>query len=180
MKLKLDTITNLATLATCAAVAYVAWQARQPQAPPVPSTYERGEHIVGLRDVDFRQAPQTLLVVMRKDCHYCEESVPFYQGLFGNIRDDVNKRTQVIAVTVDDKVTADAYFAGNNLQFDRIVSVSQQEMRRLKLPVTPILILANDAGVVSSTWVGKLGSDGEKEVREKVLGQSLVSTQKGA
>src|SRR5262245_53592825 len=44
------------------------------------STYQPGESI-SIPGIDFRQADRTLVLVLRKSCHFCEASMPFYRVL---------------------------------------------------------------------------------------------------
>ncbi len=60
---------------------------------------------------------------------------------------------------------AEAYLKGEGVTVDEI---RQSPLSDVEVSGTPTLVLVDSRGVVRSVWVGKLPSDKEKEVLNKV------------
>ncbi len=117
---------------------------------------------VPLPGVDWAGSKQTLLLVLQKGCHFCDESAPFYRRLAGAAaKTDV----RLVAVTPQPVAVSREYL--NNL------GVSLQEVRQaspgaLGLRGTPTLILVDHRGIALDSWVGKLTPDEEATVLERL------------
>ena len=121
--------------------------------------------------VDWSGNDQTLLVVLQKGCHFCSESAPFYQRLVreaagrGNIHliallpqapDESRKYLDDLGVAIED--------------------IKQGELDSVGVRGTPTLILINNQGAVTTSWVGKLSADGEAEVLRRLHERTLSSS----
>jgi hypothetical protein len=170
MMLSLDRVTNIATLVTCLAIGVVVFQSHAGQGQQgAPVTYSPGERVAGLQEINFASAEHTLMLVVRRDCEYCEESVPFYRSIVS----EVTKRSpgiavQLVVVTSDDRETAMDFLRTNQIAISTVMPISGVKMRALKVPGTPTLILTDRAGVVEQVWIGKLTAAGEREVLRKL------------
>lgn len=114
---------------------------------------------VSLSDVNWQQTDQTLLVVLSVDCRYCKESAPFYQRL-------ALKRAQVSGTRLI-AVLPQAVDAGRKYLVDLGVPVDevrQANLNSLGVKGTPTLILVDNKGSVTASWVGKLPAEKESEV----------------
>ena len=133
-----------------------------PPAAEEMKTISSGEK-VALPDVDWQKSRQTLLVVLSQGCHYCAESVPFYQRLTkeASARNDI----QVIAILPQSPGEGHKYLDELGVP---IKDVRQAELSSIPVRGTPTLILVDNKGVVTSSWVGKLPSDKEGEVLSKL------------
>lgn len=135
---------------------------REPQ--PALSTYQPGDAI-SLRGVEFATSEHTLVLVIRKGCRFCEESMPFYQRL----GDDASlaARVRIVVVAPDDEATSRAELARNRVRVDQIV---QLQLNLLKVRGTPTAVLVGRTGVVERAWTGRLDNPGEQELIEVLKG----------
>jgi len=110
-------------------------------------------------DIDWAKNSRTLLLVLQSSCSFCTESAPFYQRLARETaqRSDVH----LVAVLPQDVAEGAKYL--NSLGVP-IQDVRQAQLGRLGVTGTPTLILINDKGIVTNSWVGKLSGDREAEV----------------
>lgn len=122
---------------------------------------------VSLPGINWGQNKQTLLLVLREGCHFCNDSAGFYQRLVKESQASGNS-TFVAAVlpgTVDD---SRKYLGHLGVP---ITEVRQEGLGALGVRGTPTLLLINDKGVVTKSWVGRLPTDKEREVISAVRGE---------
>jgi len=118
--------------------------------------------------VDFQQInwdsnKNTLLLVLSKDCHFCSESVPFYQKI--NQEFSQNPAIKIAAVFPQDTQTAQEYLKSNRLD---ITQVYQANPPALGVGGTPTMLLVNQTGQVVETWFGQLSPDEEQKVLNRL------------
>lgn len=118
---------------------------------------------VDFQQVNWASNKNTLLLFLSKDCHFCSESVPFYQKInqeFAN-----NPSIKIAAVFPQDVETAQEYLKTNNLA---ISQVYQANPPALGVGGTPTMLLVDGNGNVLETWFGKLVSDEEQKVLNRL------------
>lgn len=118
---------------------------------------------VEFQQVNWASNKNTLLLFLSKDCHFCSESVPFYQKInqeFAN-----NPSIKIAAVFPQDVDTAQEYLKTNNLA---ISQVYQANPPALGVGGTPTMLLVDGNGNVVETWFGKLVSDEEQKVLNRL------------
>ena len=101
-------------------------------------------------------------------CRFCTESAEFYKKLAQERakHDDV----RIIAVLPQDVSAGQAYLNKLGVSVDE---VRQSPLDSVGVKGTPTLILFDDKGVVTASWVGKLPPDKENEVLNRfVVNQS--------
>lgn len=103
----------------------------------------------------------TLLIAVRKGCHFCEESMPFYRRLVA-LRDQHQTDTQLVAVFPDSE--GEAHGVLKDARLDSIGLAFGVPLSRINVTGTPTLLLVDKRGVVSRAWIGELTPDGEGEV----------------
>lgn len=173
---RLDRVTNVAMLIVCVAVlaelgsrhfgSSPGTQARQK--PPVYATGEKLAPIAGLTlDTDR----PSLLFVVRSECTYCKQSVPFYQQLVQDLRGK-NANVRLVGVCLEPSDACAAYFKSTNVAVDRTVGIAPGA---LKIAGTPTLILVDQTRKISSIWTGALGEEGQRNLLNTVVRQSVVS-----
>ena len=118
---------------------------------------------LALPDVDWRANHQTLLLVLSRDCHYCSESAPFYKRLEKETAR--GNDTRLIAVLPQDVEQARSYLAELGLS---VKDVRRASPGSLGVRGTPMIIVADDHGIVSHAWTGKLSPDEESDVLSKL------------
>jgi thioredoxin-related protein len=125
---------------------------------------------VSLPGVDWAGNNQTLLVVLQKGCRYCTESAPFYQRLVREMAGRGNIHlVAVLPQTIDE---GKGYL--NELGVP-IEDIKQAELDAVGVGGTPTLILVNNQGVVTKSWVGKLNSDDEADVLRRLQENTVAS-----
>lgn len=114
---------------------------------------------VTLPDVDWGRNGRTLLLVLSTGCKFCSASAPFYQHLVSNVGSQ--RGLKLIAVLPQNVEQGGEYLKSLNVMID---DVRQASPTALGARATPTLILVNDAGLVTDSWVGQLSPDKEAEV----------------
>jgi thioredoxin-related protein len=127
--------------------------------PPVEIT--KGTKI-SLADVDWQANQKTLLLVLQKGCRFCTESMPFYKTLVEKAKE---KGVKLVAVLPDSREESIQYLKENGVE---IQEISQSGLNELNVKGTPTLLLVDQNGEVTNSWIGKLNANREQEV-SKVL-----------
>jgi thioredoxin-related protein len=179
MRVKLDTVANIATLAACVAILISLGirprSATEPPAAPQPTApfFQKGDTIPAFDGLHLHNADQTLLLVLKHDCHFCAESIPFYQRLPREVQSRGSlQRIQFVMLTADDPETAKQYMDDNKLALNSIVTIPPPRHRELKVPGTPTLILVDRAGVIQQMWLGELDASREAQLISLLLKHS--------
>jgi hypothetical protein len=115
--------------------------------------------------VDWKKNRRTLVLAISTTCHFCKDSVPFYQKL-GATGTDV----KMVAVLPQSVTEAQQYLTGAGVHVD---DVKQATLGALGVRGTPTILLVNDVGVVTDVWVGRLQPDQETQVLT-ALGKKIV------
>ena len=113
---------------------------------------------ISLPNVEWQSNQKTILLVLQKSCRYCTESMPFYKTLIPKASE---KGVRVIAVLPDSVEESSQYFKENGLELPEI---HQSSLNMVNAQGTPTLMLLNEKGEVSDSWVGKLFPDKQQEV----------------
>jgi hypothetical protein len=114
-----------------------------------------------LEGVDFGAARQTLVMALRQDCRFCQDSLPFYQQLVAAAGGRAAGALQLTVVSTDPSSSLSEYLGANGVVVDHVVAVQRGS---LKIPGTPQLLLVDSGGLVTRLWRGRLGPDQEREV----------------
>ena len=106
----------------------------------------------------------TLVLVMRADCRFCQESLPFYHRL--RALENANQlRVHVLAVMPDDRTTGQPFLAANGVDGDSMFDVP---LKTLHVSATPTILLVDPRGQVASAWIGHLAPKGEQDVVDMI------------
>lgn len=114
---------------------------------------------INLAGFDFQGSAETLVLVLQKDCRFCSMSAPFYRRLLAEYSGKPNLR--IIAALPHSPAVSERYLESLNLS---VPVVKEVELAEIKVSATPTLLLLNNEGRVSASWVGMLSRDGEQEV----------------
>lgn len=165
MKSKIKVAANIVVILLAVAIGSVFLKDRFAAPGPEPNEVKAGDRLIGLDGWDWGAHDRTLLLVLRKGCHFCEDSVPFYQRLVAQQQQD-RSNTAIVAAFPD---TADA--AKEVVQSERlgIQALAGVPLRRLKVSGTPTLLLVDNRGTVLSAWIGVLSPRQELEVMRASL-----------
>lgn len=173
----LERLTTLAVLVAAFLVIGVTVYDRLSPGQPGPSgVVEAAQHLVGksfpLPGNTGTGRTATLLLVVAPGCHFCSESMPFYQRLIG-MRTGSGGDLGILAVMPSVAAEAKEYLSENHLNVDGIVSTS---LPKVGLQATPTLVLLDGSRRVSAAWVGLLDARQQDVVVQKLreLGRTCV------
>lgn len=113
---------------------------------------------VNLSDVNWSQHPKTLILALQTQCHFCNESAPFYKRLIEIVQ---NENVKLVAVFPTSKEEGANHL--NELGLTNL-DLKQAPLNSLQVSGTPTLILTNAKGEITNYWVGRLTPDKETEV----------------
>jgi hypothetical protein len=119
---------------------------------------------LSLRDVDWSQSDQTLVLALSNSCHFCSESGPFYQRLAQS-----KGGTRLIAVLPQPVEDGQKYLDKLHVP---VSEVRQLTLSDLGVEGTPTLLLVDKSGTVKNVWVGRLQIEQEAAVLEALQGRS--------
>lgn len=109
--------------------------------------------------IDWSKSERNLLIVLSTKCHFCSESMSFYQRLIE--RNAQDKSLRIIAALPQEVDEATKYLSEHKVMVDEVVKADPGEAT---VRGTPTILLVNKDGVVLQTWVGKLPLEKENEV----------------
>jgi thioredoxin-related protein len=132
----------------------------------VPRSVAAGDRLARVQGLDRSQHRRTLLLVLNTGCHFCQDSVPFYQKLIQARRHDTDG-IDVVAVFPNEVEMVRQFTREENLA---IRSVPGVPLDKLGVNATPTLILVNQEGRVQQSWVGVLTARQEIEVLKLASG----------
>jgi hypothetical protein len=153
MKSVFARIVDVSIALSCVTVAGLLIEQRFfPEAPSVakpPSSQLEGRRLEAIPGLTFADARQTLLIVTRSTCRYCEDSVPFWKRLVESQRADTAS-LRIVAVADEPIETSREYLRRHGLAIDNVVSA------RVPTGGTPTLILVDSQGVARKVWLGMI------------------------
>ena len=151
----LNRFANAAVVAIAVtAVLAIASPRREPDAKLL-ARYKEGDRIE-LQQV--KTSGPTLLIVTRSTCGFCTNSMPFYKTLAD--------LPVIWLATGEDSETNRRYLLANGVKADTVMTV--QEASVTKVGGTPTIILIDGQGFIQREWLGLLGPEQQREVREEL------------
>ena len=129
------------------------------------SGLQRGQMLARLPSVDYGAASQTLVLALSTKCSYCQQSLPFYKRIAGELQNG-RQRTQIVAVFPNANIDVEKYKQENQLNMECVTVLNHDG---LKVTGTPTLILVDSNGRVLDFWVGMLSKDEERQAIEAVV-----------
>src|SRR5437762_1889304 len=118
---KLDTIANVTIIATGILVSSLIlrnWvESARAQAERQP--YRAGESLGRVESLDL-SASRTVLLVVRSNCHFCTQSMPFYKRL-SDLRRQEKASFRLVALTTEPVATGEHYLSENGVSVDRVL-----------------------------------------------------------
>jgi len=116
--------------------------------------------ILSIEDIHFAGADQTLVLAISSSCQFCSASAPFYKKLV-----ESKKETRLVAVFPQSTQEGQDYLKRLGVAVDE---ARHLDFNTIGVEGTPTLLLVDSAGVIKSSWVGKLSSRQESEVLNAV------------
>ena len=120
---------------------------------------------VSIAGVDLSPFPQTLIVVLDKNCRFCKQQIPFYRRLAESSRAQNMKLIFAFPHNLNDGI--------NYLQAQQIAATEVIRIRLKSLDIrgTPTVFLLNHEGKILAKWVGELSRPVEDYIIS-ILGMS--------
>jgi thioredoxin-related protein len=162
---KLEKATNVAIIAACAfLIGNLAWnyyRSSRPLPPPPPEI-AKGT-VVKLPAAPASNQP-TLVLAISKTCHFCQESVGFYQKLTA-FKSSSPQGLRMVAVLPQSKEEATSYLKEHGIEADEVISM---DVSKLGVRGTPTLLLLDGQNKLEELWAGKLNESQEGQVIERL------------
>jgi hypothetical protein len=100
----------------------------------------------------------TLVAVLSSTCPFCTESMGFYKKLRAEYQ-----QIPLVVASAEAPTTLKAYCESQGMTASRY---QQVDVKDLRVPVTPSLLLVDERGVVRRTWFGRLSPQRERTVEQ--------------
>ncbi len=114
---------------------------------------------VSISGVNWARNNQTLLLVLREGCHFCSDSAGFYQRLVK--AHGAKASTKFVAILPGNVADSRNYLNRLGVPVD---DIRQAQLGAVGVRGTPTLLMINDKGMITKSWVGRLPTDKEAEV----------------
>lgn len=163
---RLEKATNVAIILAC--IALVGNLARNyylstRPVPGLPPAIAKGAE-VKLPGAAPASSQPTLVLALSKNCHFCQESVGFYQRLTA-FKNSSPQGLRMVAVLPEKQEEAASYLKEQGIGADEVISM---EVTKLGVRGTPTLLLLDGQSKLEELWVGKLNESQESEVIERL------------
>jgi hypothetical protein len=174
MKSKIEAAANVIVIVFAVVVGSVFLKDRLSPPAPEPEAVKAGDKLPNLDGWDWGAHEQTLVLGLRKGCHFCEDSAPFYQRLTAQQRPG-GTSPAILAVFPDPAETAKEVARSEGLTAHVLAGVP---LEKLKISGTPTLLLVDRSGTVLNAWIGILSPRQELEVMRSTT-SSVAQALKG-
>jgi AhpC/TSA family len=166
MKTKIEAIANTAVIIVAVVVGSVFLKDRFSAPPPESVDVKAGDKLPNLDGWNWAAHDQTLVLFLRKGCHFCEDSVPFYQRLIAQ-QQEAGSNAPILAVFPDSADTVKEVVQSERLLLHVLAGVP---LERVKVSGTPTVLLVDRTGTVLNAWIGMLSPRQELEVIKATTG----------
>lgn len=142
---------------------------QRPGAPAIATTSVGTSLSSQLPGVNWSSNGETVLLVLSTHCHFCSESAPFFRQL----SEKSGKTFKIVAVLPEPASEARDYLNREGVHVDQL---RQLPLDRIGVDGTPTMLLLNRRGVVTKSWVGKLGSDEQNQAIKAIVGGHAMAS----
>jgi hypothetical protein len=160
MKTKIEALANVMVILLAVALGSVYLRDQFSSSGPQPTEVKAGDRLPSLDGWDWGAHDRTLVLALRKGCHYCEDSAPFYQRLVAQ-QQKGGSDSSIVAVFPDSTHTVNEVVQSEGLGVHAVAGVP---LEKLKISGTPTLLLVDRSGIVRNAWIGMLSPRQELEV----------------
>jgi hypothetical protein len=162
----LDKVANIAVIVGVVVfLALVAhnrpWRSNAPPVSQAATAEALKGKTVRVAGLDFPRSRASVLLVISKSCHFCEESLPFYRTL----ATETQGKVDLLAALPQPRPEAEAYLKAAGVAAIQVTSVQPSE---LGLTGTPTLVLLDRSGKVQEVWIGLLNGTRQAQVRSRL------------
>ena len=160
MKAKIEVVANVVVILLAVVIGSVYLRDRFSAHGPEPNEVKAGNKLPRLEGWDWGDHDRSLVLVLKKGCHFCEDSAPFYQRLAAQQQGD-RSNTAIVAVFPDAADAVNEVVQAEGLAVHALAGVP---LDTLKVSGTPSLLLVDRNGTVLNAWIGMLSPKQELEV----------------
>lgn len=155
-KSRLDVVTNVLTIiAAIIFITMVAYNYYPSSKQPSISYVGRSIKLPGFEP---SSSSKNVLLVMKKGCRFCEESMDFYRSL---IKKNEGNKIKFVGVFPPDDENITEYLGRFGISG---LEVNKAEISGIEIDGTPTLIVIDQSGKIAGSWNGKLKPASELEV----------------
>src|ERR1700719_2070903 len=165
MKGKIEAAGNVIVIVLAVVVGSVFLKDRLSTVAPESNEVKAGDKLASLDGWDWGAHDQTLVLALRKGCHFCEDSAPFYQRL-STQQQQGGSTSSIVAVFPD---TANTVKEGVQSEGLGVHALAGRPLEKLKICATPTLLLVDRNGTVLNAWIGVLSPTGTRESSHPLL-----------
>lgn len=108
----------------------------------------------------WQASQDNLVLLLKSDCRFCDESMPLYQKLAA-LRRGYGNRFSIVALGVEPPARLREYLWQNQVDVDSVV---QARSGLANIRFTPAVFIVNSHGVIQKAFLGKLNSDNEEQL----------------
>lgn len=164
MRTKIEVVANVLVILLAVVIGSVYLKDRFSAPNPAPNEVKAGNKLPRLAGWDWSAHERTLVLVLKKGCHFCEDSAPFYQRLAAQQRSE-GLEVAIVAVFPDSADAVNEVARSEGLGIHALAGVP---LETLKVSGTPSLLLVDKSGTVLNTWIGMLSPRQELDVMRAV------------
>lgn len=157
-------LANVAVIVAGVAVVLLMHQRIGSDTQKGPETYAVGEPMDALEGIDFTSADQTLVLALREDCVFCQQSIGFYKSISDRRRAS-GGGPRLLVVSTDAVLSMREYLDSHGVAVDGVI---QYAPGSLKIAGTPALFVVDSTRTVRRVWRGMLPRPVEQEVYEEL------------
>jgi thiol-disulfide isomerase/thioredoxin len=165
MKAKLEPIANVTVIVVALAVGFVVLRGKI-AAPHIPRSVAAGDRLGQVPGIDWSRNRRTLVLALNSGCHFCQDSVPFYQRLVQAQRPGADD-LEIVALFPNAPEAVHQLMKDERLALRSIPAVP---LEKLGINGFPTLLLVGRDGRVERTWLGLLTPREELEVLSAISG----------
>lgn len=118
----------------------------------------------------------TILVVVRSDCRFCNDSAGFYRDILALRKHDGPRSLDVRFVSVRDESDARAFIDKHSFKEATVEQMPPDFKERLRS--TPTLLFVGRDGTIRRSWIGTLTPSERRAVLADLVGSSSTATQR--
>ena len=167
MKSKIELVANVTVILLAVVIGTIFLKDRFSAPGPQVNEVKAGDRLTRLDGWDWAAHDRTLILALRKGCHFCEDSAPFYKRLLADHKQD-GSTTAIVAAFPDAADAVKEVVQSEGLDVETLAGVPPE---KLKVAGTPTLLLVDRSGTVLKAWVGMLSPREELEVMKAMACQ---------
>lgn len=164
MKTRIEFVANVVVILLAVVIGIVFIKDRFAPSSTESTEVKAGDKLAKIEGWDWSGHDQTLILVLKKGCHFCEDSAPFYQRLVAQQKQS-GTHAAIVAVFPD---AADAAKEAVKSEGLAVEPISGIPLEKLNVSGTPTLLLVDRTGTVLKAWMGVLSPRQELEVIKAV------------